>query len=270
MLTLYFFFFFLFIHPVTVTTPNEILPVEKNFKVPNIGGIIEVDKENPTKYCKITLHKPLGVNIKTDMYITSGWPSVSGCSLKSLYGKVSADFDFVTEDDTEELAETMTKSASKDNGALPQIEERECVKWVITSRKTTKVGEKFRTKLSLSLAKEVCEVTRIKNKIPMNSRVRLPKPQHNLEFGRIYDQSNGMDSPLWIAVFYFSEFVRDGKGKWNWKRGDNNVVDGLEIVTEISYKELYGKLLDMCNINSLELKFLLPGNALFAEPIQEA
>ncbi|KAL2552051.1 DNA polymerase I A [Forsythia ovata] len=119
MLTLYFFFFFLFIHPVTVTTPNEILPVEKNFKVPNIGGIIEVDKENPTKYCKITLHKPLGVNIKTDMYITSGWPYVSGCSLKSLYGKVSADFDFVTEDDTEELAETVTKSASKDNGALP-------------------------------------------------------------------------------------------------------------------------------------------------------
>ncbi|KAL2552050.1 hypothetical protein Fot_05669 [Forsythia ovata] len=107
-----------------------------------------------------------------------------------------------------------------------------------------------------------------------------------------------MDSPLWIAVFYFSEFVRDGHGKWNWKQGDNNVVDGLdivteisykelygklldlciieivvdglEIVTEISYKELYGKLLDLCNINSLELRFLLPGDALFAEPIQEA
>ncbi|KAL2496152.1 DNA polymerase I B [Forsythia ovata] len=98
--------------------PNEILPVERDFKVPNIDGIIEEGKKNPTKYCKITLHKPPGVNIKTDMYTTSGWPSVSGCALKSLSGKVSADFDFVTEDVTEELAETVTKSASKDNGAL--------------------------------------------------------------------------------------------------------------------------------------------------------
>ncbi|KAL2553044.1 hypothetical protein Fot_06663 [Forsythia ovata] len=81
-----------------------------------------------------------------------------------------------------------------------------------------------------------------------------------------------MESPLWIAVFYFGEFVRDDQGKWNWKRGDNHVVDGLEIVTEISYKELYGKLLDLCNVDSslheLEMRFLLPGDAMFAEPIQ--
>ncbi|KAL2492177.1 Uncharacterized protein Adt_27805 [Abeliophyllum distichum] len=49
-----------------------------------------------------------------------------------------------------------------------------------------------------------------------------------------------MESPLWIAAFYFGEFVRDDHGKWNWKRGDSHVVDGLEIVTEISYNELYG------------------------------
>ncbi|KAL2545245.1 hypothetical protein Fot_14478 [Forsythia ovata] len=81
-----------------------------------------------------------------------------------------------------------------------------------------------------------------------------------------------MESPLWIAVFYFGEFIRDNQGKWNWKRGDSHIVDGLEIVTEISYKELYGKLLDLCNIDSplheLEMMFLLLGDAIFAEPIQ--
>ncbi|KAL2549540.1 hypothetical protein Fot_11070 [Forsythia ovata] len=49
-------------------------------------------------------------------------------------------------------------------------------------------------------------------------------------------------------------------------------MDGLEIVTEISYKELYGKLLDLCNVDSslhkLEMRFLLPGDAMFAKPIQ--
>ncbi|KAL2545591.1 Uncharacterized protein Fot_14824 [Forsythia ovata] len=69
-----------------------------------------------------------------------------------------------------------------------------------------------------------------------------------------------------------NEFVRDDQEKWNWKRGDSHVVDGLEIVTEISYKELYGKLLDLCNVDSslhkLEMRFLLPGDAMFAEPIQ--
>ncbi|KAL2480729.1 Uncharacterized protein Adt_33695 [Abeliophyllum distichum] len=81
-----------------------------------------------------------------------------------------------------------------------------------------------------------------------------------------------MELPLWIAVFYFGEFVRDDQEKWNWKRDDSYVVDGLEIVTEISYKELYGKLLDLCNVDSssheLEMRFLLPGDAMFAEPIQ--
>ncbi|KAL2550849.1 Uncharacterized protein Fot_12379 [Forsythia ovata] len=80
-----------------------------------------------------------------------------------------------------------------------------------------------------------------------------------------------MESPLWIVVFYFGEFVKDDQGKWNWKRGNSHVVDGLEIVNEISYKELYGKLLDLCNVNSslheLEMRFLLSGDAMFEEPI---
>ncbi|KAL2538143.1 hypothetical protein Fot_19534 [Forsythia ovata] len=81
-----------------------------------------------------------------------------------------------------------------------------------------------------------------------------------------------MELPLWIAVFYFVEFVRDDQRKWYWKWGDSHDVDGLEIVTEISYKELYGKLLDLCNgdysLHELEMRFLLPGDAMFAEPIQ--
>ncbi|KAL2538495.1 hypothetical protein Fot_19886 [Forsythia ovata] len=80
-----------------------------------------------------------------------------------------------------------------------------------------------------------------------------------------------MESPLWIAIFYFGEFVRDDQGKWNWKRSDSHVLDGLEIVAEISYKELYGKLLDLCNVDyslhELEMRFLLLGDTMFAEPI---
>ncbi|KAL2529465.1 hypothetical protein Fot_22066 [Forsythia ovata] len=55
-------------------------------------------------------------------------------------------------------------------------------------------------------------------------------------------------------------------------RGDSHVVDLLKISIEILYKELCGKLLDMCNADSslheLEMRFLLPSDALFAEPIQ--
>ncbi|KAL2520000.1 Uncharacterized protein Fot_23923 [Forsythia ovata] len=81
-----------------------------------------------------------------------------------------------------------------------------------------------------------------------------------------------MESPLWITLFYFGEFVRDDQRKWNWKRGDSHVVDGLEIVTKILYKESYGKLLDLCNVDSslheLDMRFPLPGDVMFAEPIQ--
>ncbi|KAL2520531.1 Alanine-tRNA ligase [Forsythia ovata] len=49
-------------------------------------------------------------------------------------------------------------------------------------------------------------------------------------------------------------------------------ADGLEIVTEISYKGLFGKLLDLCSVDTslheLEMRFLQPGDAMFAEPIQ--
>ncbi|KAL2473007.1 DNA polymerase I A [Forsythia ovata] len=82
---------------------NEILPPEKDFKIPNTDKIIEEGKKTPTKYRKITLHKPLDVNIQADVYTASGWPSVSGDVLKNLAGKVSVDFDLVDEESVEEV-----------------------------------------------------------------------------------------------------------------------------------------------------------------------
>ncbi|KAK4420752.1 DNA polymerase I A, chloroplastic/mitochondrial [Sesamum alatum] len=101
---------------------NEFLPVEKDFKVPNIDNIIEEGKKNPTKFRKIILRKPDGVNIETDKYTASGWPSVSGDVLKNLAGKVSADFDFLDEDNDEELPENVTHKSSDDNRAGPGID----------------------------------------------------------------------------------------------------------------------------------------------------
>lgn len=95
--------------------PNEFLPVAKDFKVPNVDNIIVEGKKSPTKHCKITLRKPDGVDIETDKYTASGWPSVSGDVLRSLAGKVSADFDFMDEDIDEELTPTVTKNLSEDN-----------------------------------------------------------------------------------------------------------------------------------------------------------
>ncbi|CAI9773443.1 unnamed protein product [Fraxinus pennsylvanica] len=82
---------------------NEFLPLEKDFKIPNTDKIIEEGKKTPTKYRKITLHKPLDVNIEADVYTASGWPSVSGGVLKNLAGKVSVDYDFMDEESVEEV-----------------------------------------------------------------------------------------------------------------------------------------------------------------------
>ncbi|KAL7103475.1 hypothetical protein ACP275_08G181800 [Erythranthe tilingii] len=99
--------------------PSEFLPVEKDFKIPNTENIIEEGKKNPTKYRKIVLRKPDGVHIEADKFTASGWPSVGGDVLKSLAGKVSADFEFLDEDnnDDEELSENATEKSLQDNGA---------------------------------------------------------------------------------------------------------------------------------------------------------
>lgn len=102
--------------------PNEFLPVKKDFKIPNVDNIIEEGKKKPTKYRKIILSKPDGVNTVTDKYTPSGWPSVSGDALKTLAGKVSADFDFLDEQEDEEIPEEVNENSSKDNGAPPTVD----------------------------------------------------------------------------------------------------------------------------------------------------
>ncbi|CAA3006716.1 DNA polymerase I B, chloroplastic mitochondrial-like [Olea europaea subsp. europaea] len=93
---------------------NEFLPLEKDFKVPNTDKLIEEGKKSPKKYRKIILHKPLDVNIEADVYTASGWPSVSGDALKGLAGKVSVDFDFVDEENVEEVPNAGDGEACED------------------------------------------------------------------------------------------------------------------------------------------------------------
>ncbi|XP_051135305.1 DNA polymerase I B, chloroplastic/mitochondrial-like [Andrographis paniculata] len=85
--------------------PNEHLPTEKEFRVPNVDNIIEEGKKKPTKFYKIKLRKIVVDDIQVEKFTPSGWPSVSGDVLKSLAGKVSADFDFLDEKNNEELTE---------------------------------------------------------------------------------------------------------------------------------------------------------------------
>ncbi|ERN19576.1 DNA polymerase I A, chloroplastic [Amborella trichopoda] len=69
--------------------PNETLPFEKTFKVPNVDEFIEEGKKAPAKNRTIVL-RSLGVEMHTEMYTPSGWPSVSGDALKAFAGKVSS------------------------------------------------------------------------------------------------------------------------------------------------------------------------------------
>ncbi|GER56591.1 DNA polymerase [Striga asiatica] len=101
--------------------PNEFLD-EKEVKVPNVDNIIEEGKKSPTKFHKIVLRKPDFVNIKPEKYTASGWPSVSGDVLRSLAGKVSADFDFLDEENDEEQPENMTTKYSECHKANPIAE----------------------------------------------------------------------------------------------------------------------------------------------------
>ncbi|XP_038973141.1 DNA polymerase I A, chloroplastic-like [Phoenix dactylifera] len=69
---------------------NETLPLSKTFKVPNTENVIEEGKKSPSKYRTIKLDS-LGVQMPTEMYTASGWPSVCGDALKIFAGKVSTD-----------------------------------------------------------------------------------------------------------------------------------------------------------------------------------
>ncbi|AEE32595.1 polymerase gamma 2 [Arabidopsis thaliana] len=103
---------------------DEVLPVEKLFKVPNIDKVIEEGKKTPTKFRNIKLHRISDSPLSTENFTASGWPSVGGDVLKELAGKVSAEYDFmddvsdisleeVVEDDDVETSETQ-KSKTDD------------------------------------------------------------------------------------------------------------------------------------------------------------
>jgi hypothetical protein len=77
---------------------DETLPFEKIFKVPNVDKVIEDGKKTATKFRNIKLHRIPDAPLPTDIFTATGWPSVSGDALKSLAGKVSADYDFMNED----------------------------------------------------------------------------------------------------------------------------------------------------------------------------
>ena len=86
--------------------------------------MIEEGKKAPTKFRKIKL-RSLGVNIKTELYTASGWPSVSGDALKTLAGKISADFVFTDElhqsdsdNDAENFDDTISDELPQTNGRV--------------------------------------------------------------------------------------------------------------------------------------------------------
>lgn len=82
------------------------LPVEKLFKVPNIDKVIEEGKKTATKFRNIKLHRISDSPLSTEIFTASGWPSMSGDSLKALAGKVSAEYDFMEDVSDISLEET--------------------------------------------------------------------------------------------------------------------------------------------------------------------
>lgn len=73
---------------------SESLPIERIFKVPNTEGVIAEGKKTPSKFRNITL-RSIGVDLPTEMYTATGWPSVGGDALKTLARNISAEYDCV-------------------------------------------------------------------------------------------------------------------------------------------------------------------------------
>ncbi|XP_018491979.1 DNA polymerase I B, chloroplastic/mitochondrial [Raphanus sativus] len=84
----------LFFGGISNSFNGEDLPYEKLFKVPNVDNVIEEGKKRATKFRNIKLHRISDNPLPTEKFTASGWPSVSGDTLKALAGKVSAAYDF--------------------------------------------------------------------------------------------------------------------------------------------------------------------------------
>ncbi|ESQ30390.1 hypothetical protein EUTSA_v10011195mg [Eutrema salsugineum] len=106
----------LFFGGISNSENHEELPVEKLFKIPNIDKVIEKGKKAPTKFRNIKLQRISDSPMLTETFTASGWPSVSGDTLKTLAGKVSAEYDFmedVTDITAEEIAEDDDAAATQ-------------------------------------------------------------------------------------------------------------------------------------------------------------
>ncbi|KAJ0264574.1 DNA polymerase I B [Hirschfeldia incana] len=84
----------LFFGGISNSCNDEDLPYEKMFKVLNVDNVIEEGKKKATKFRNIKLHRISDNPLPAERFTPSGWPSVSGDTLKALAGKVSAAYDF--------------------------------------------------------------------------------------------------------------------------------------------------------------------------------
>lgn len=103
--------------------PDECLPNERIFRIPNVHKVIEDGEETPPKFRNIRLHSIRDNPLPADMFTASGWPSVSGDALKALAGKVSAEYDFMSDscdlpldDNVENAAENEVSEKQKSTG----------------------------------------------------------------------------------------------------------------------------------------------------------
>ncbi|XVF03915.1 hypothetical protein REPUB_Repub05bG0034800 [Reevesia pubescens] len=96
--------------------PNVSLPEEKTFKVPNVDKVIEEGKKAPTKFRNIKLCS-IGVMLPAEIYTATGWPSVSGNALKTLAGKVSAEYDFTDDTNDGDINDSLEKMIDVDTSA---------------------------------------------------------------------------------------------------------------------------------------------------------
>ncbi|XP_022753157.1 DNA polymerase I A, chloroplastic/mitochondrial-like isoform X3 [Durio zibethinus] len=96
--------------------PNVSLPDEKTFKVPNVNKVIEEGKKASTKFCSIKLCS-LGVKLPAEIYTATGWPLVNGNALKTLAGKVSAEYDFTDDTNDGDIDNSPEKMIDVDTSA---------------------------------------------------------------------------------------------------------------------------------------------------------
>ncbi|KAJ7554012.1 hypothetical protein O6H91_06G122400 [Diphasiastrum complanatum] len=101
--------------------PSVVIPTERVFQVPNTDNYIEEGKK-VAKKCRPIVLRGIGVKLPVDWYTSSGWPAVSGASLKSLAGKVAIDYttgnqENIFTDLPEEDVTSLTEAGGKQNVA---------------------------------------------------------------------------------------------------------------------------------------------------------